>query len=477
MAFAIMVHRKHHSWSDLGLVAAHNRRSFMAPNIDPARVALNRQLQGDPDVVSAAKAVLEAAGITTLRKNGVLAIELLLSASPDFFRPDAPHAAGTWRRDRLAPWVERAMTHLRKTYGANLISAVLHLDEATPHIHAVVIPIDRQPRKKGKSTRLNAARWIGSPAKLRQAQTDYHAAVADLGLQRGQSGSNATHTELKDWYQTMGELKEDAEIDREAATRLRRQAEEEARKAAKERDALEDERRAAQSARDAAEREAQASAAERRAAVNDRLNAEGEFASLMADVERDRVIAAALRKRAEEEAAAYTRAIQAGLAALAEGAIVGAEDGPERRLVWAPDVKPERRRQISDLIQPAFDAVWTMVRTLSARMIDVLKTANETANSIMRRAQVEAGDLRGRLAKREQALAQKEAQIGDDLASVDRSQAALETALGRVRGVERNLSPAQARAVQDAEAIAQAEKARVHPIRSRFEWAKEERGR
>ena len=40
---------------------------------------------------------------------------------------------------------------LRKTYGAdNVVSAVLHMDEETPHIHATIVPIVQTERKKQK---------------------------------------------------------------------------------------------------------------------------------------------------------------------------------------------------------------------------------------------------------------------------------------------------------------------------------------
>ena len=52
---------------------------------------------------------------------------------------------------RLDEWCQDNLEWLRKTYGAaNVVSAVLHMDEETPHIHATIVPIVQTERKKQK---------------------------------------------------------------------------------------------------------------------------------------------------------------------------------------------------------------------------------------------------------------------------------------------------------------------------------------
>lgn len=81
-------------------------------------------------------------------------LRIVLSASPEYFRPDDPEAVGTWDEDRLAPWIEASMNQLRQEHGADLIFAELHLDEDTPHIHAVVAPTyAKKARVPGKQKR------------------------------------------------------------------------------------------------------------------------------------------------------------------------------------------------------------------------------------------------------------------------------------------------------------------------------------
>ena len=55
------------------------------------------------------------------------------------------------KNGRLDKWCQDNLDWLRKTYGTgNVVSAVLHMDEETPHIHATIVPIVQTERKKQK---------------------------------------------------------------------------------------------------------------------------------------------------------------------------------------------------------------------------------------------------------------------------------------------------------------------------------------
>ena len=55
------------------------------------------------------------------------------------------------QRGRLDEWCKDNIDWLRKTYGTdNVVSAVLHMDEETTHIHATIVPIVQTERKKQK---------------------------------------------------------------------------------------------------------------------------------------------------------------------------------------------------------------------------------------------------------------------------------------------------------------------------------------
>jgi hypothetical protein len=126
-----------------------------------------------------------------VRKNAVLAIEHMLSASPEYFR-DPGQGPGEYNEQKTLAWVERAVLFLEERYGDNLASAVLHLDESTPHIQAMVVPL----RADGK---LDAARLFG-PDALTDLQDRYAEAMKPLGLVRGVQGSPAKHERIKRHY-------------------------------------------------------------------------------------------------------------------------------------------------------------------------------------------------------------------------------------------------------------------------------------
>lgn len=124
-------------------------------NIVKVRSHLNRILEGDERGLMQSLKNLYARGVqkpTAQAERPYLRI--VLSASPEYFRPDDPDAVGTWDEDQLAKWIEATMNQLRQEHGTDLIFAELHLDEDTPHIHAVVAPTySKKARKPGRQKR------------------------------------------------------------------------------------------------------------------------------------------------------------------------------------------------------------------------------------------------------------------------------------------------------------------------------------
>lgn len=108
-------------------------------------------------------------GDQKIRKNAVYAYEIVLSFSPSA-TPSIPVDA--WTLDS-ARW-------LAGSFGGreNILDISVHMDEKTPHIHAVVVPID----KDGK---LNAKHFTGSRQKLSALQDSYADAMESYGLSRG----------------------------------------------------------------------------------------------------------------------------------------------------------------------------------------------------------------------------------------------------------------------------------------------------
>lgn len=188
MAYAIARVAKVKSLGSLRGLARHHMRTAPTPNADPNAPETIRVLVGGMDPEAEVKSRLPE----KVRSNGVLAMEHMLTASPEYFRPDDPEKAGHYNKKRMEDWALRALDFLKERYGENLASAVLHLDEATPHIQAFVVPL----RPDGK---LDAATLFG-PEQLRDLQDRYAEKMAPLGLQRGVEGSRAKHESVKAFY-------------------------------------------------------------------------------------------------------------------------------------------------------------------------------------------------------------------------------------------------------------------------------------
>lgn len=203
--FSFLRTKKLGDYSQVAGTAGHNTRSIPAGHVDAEKSNLNQVLvgAGNPaEIVAMAKALISKNGIKP-RKNSVLCIETILTASPEFFE---------MYPEKYQEWLDSSVKYLEKTFGKeNIISIVVHLDEETPHIHALTVPIDKtlKPEKtksngekvkqRGGNVRLNAKKWLGSPQKLSKMQTEYNNAVSHLGLVRGIEKSNAKHTPPKEY--------------------------------------------------------------------------------------------------------------------------------------------------------------------------------------------------------------------------------------------------------------------------------------
>lgn len=124
-------------------------------NIVTERSHLNRILEGDErGLTQSLKNLYEGGVQKPTAQSEKPYLRIVLSASAEYFRPDDPEATGTWDEGRLAAWIKASMAQLREEHGADLIFAELHLDEDTPHIHAVVAPTyAKKPRKPGRPKR------------------------------------------------------------------------------------------------------------------------------------------------------------------------------------------------------------------------------------------------------------------------------------------------------------------------------------
>lgn len=214
-------------------MTAHIERTQMPKNADPERTHMNRELVEFPEGVNnrteAIQHRLDTAGLTRkIGTNQVRAIRIMLTGSHEEMNRIVAQG-------RLDEWCKDNIDWLRETYGTdNIVSAVLHLDEATPHIHATVVPIvtgerrkvkeqkkkDVEPgkkkyRKKSPDAVRLCADDIMTRKNLERFQDTYAEAMKKYDLKRGIRGSEARHITTQEFYRSaiakQGNLQENIE--------------------------------------------------------------------------------------------------------------------------------------------------------------------------------------------------------------------------------------------------------------------------
>lgn len=188
---AIIRTKKFKAVASLKSRESHTFRTRPTENADPKKAHKNELLYGRIDYSAYLAEKLAAYKEKNhVRKDAVLAIEYLLTASPEFFE----NLNIAEREADLVKWKEEQVEFLKAKHGVeNLLCVYMHLDEKTPHIEAYVLPID----PKGK---LNCKHFLGGAKKLSDLQTAYAAHNKKFGLERGILGSTASHQRVKQFY-------------------------------------------------------------------------------------------------------------------------------------------------------------------------------------------------------------------------------------------------------------------------------------
>ena len=207
----------------------HIERRVIASNVDPTRTHLNRELVQLPKGVTerdeAIAHRIKSAGIKRkITPDQVRAIRVMLSGTHEDMMK-------IQQDGRIDEWCDDSMQWLHKTFGKeNTVSAVLHMDETTPHIHATIVPIVMGERRKAKQKKqtegkrtyrkkTDAARLCADDVLNRDRLVAYHDDYAKVmeryGLQRGVRGSEARHTTTAQYYRDLkrqtGELETDVQ--------------------------------------------------------------------------------------------------------------------------------------------------------------------------------------------------------------------------------------------------------------------------
>lgn len=164
---------------DIAGIQIHNRRerehSNTNPDIDRSRTTSNYSLKDTPE--RAYNALVDArlatgyTGAKAIRKDAVRLCEALFTASGEFF---------DLHPDRTEKYFRSCYEWACKRWGAeNIISATVHMDEETPHMHLDFVPLTADGRLSAKSV-------LGGRKEMQLMQDDFFDTVAiHVGLNRG----------------------------------------------------------------------------------------------------------------------------------------------------------------------------------------------------------------------------------------------------------------------------------------------------
>lgn len=185
--YAILRTKKIKNRQELKSACAHNFRTMPVENADENKTKLNKVFvsKNFADVISKMENNFFKHNIEP-RSNSVQAVEFVLTASPEFFENKSD--------DEIKKWANSNYKFIIEKFGQeNIISAVEHYDEKTPHIHILMTPITLDGR-------LSCKDLMGGQQKLSQLQSDYASAMKIFGLKRGKEQSKAKHSTVKEFY-------------------------------------------------------------------------------------------------------------------------------------------------------------------------------------------------------------------------------------------------------------------------------------
>lgn len=137
-------------------------------------------------------------GKTLSDAKNVVADELLFKSDNTFFK--------NMSQRQIKKWADTCMEFVYKDLGYSkeqVLHSAIHLDEKTPHIHCVVIPLVKKFDKRINSERytISKKQYIKNNVHLSELQDKYYNRLVQAGfeLDRGLKGSTAEHIKVKEF--------------------------------------------------------------------------------------------------------------------------------------------------------------------------------------------------------------------------------------------------------------------------------------
>ena len=140
-----------------------------------------------------------------------VADELVMTASHNFFKDMS--------REQIKEWADTCMEFVYNDLGykkEQILHATVHLDEKTPHIHCVVIPLVKKYDKRTNTERytISKKQYIKDKIQLSQLQDLYHKRLTEKGydLERGIKGSDNQHIKIKEYKKMTKKLNQELNV-------------------------------------------------------------------------------------------------------------------------------------------------------------------------------------------------------------------------------------------------------------------------
>jgi hypothetical protein len=198
--YAIARTQKHKMTSAL-IAGLHNARTSprFSKDVDLERTKYNSILVGTNSPITDINNRLIEQGFQNRRKDAVVAVEVLLTASPEYFKTTDETRKRykfnhDWDAEKTIEFTRVARLWAENYFKENLVNCALHLDEKTPHLQLMVTPITEDHRLSAKD--------MFDRKGLQDMQTSYARAVERLGLERGVSSelTGRRHDPVKNWH-------------------------------------------------------------------------------------------------------------------------------------------------------------------------------------------------------------------------------------------------------------------------------------
>lgn len=221
MSYAIFRSESINTLKDLGEIGAHNKRDKKSyksnPDIDMSKSKNNieivplseRYSKGYYELVKDYKREYEEKQLTTREdrkksfdkmlddSNSVVADELLFTSDNEFFK--------NMNRKDIKKWAETCMEFVYEDLGytkEQVLHATVHMDEKTPHLHCVVVPLIKKFDKRTNTEKYTISKkhYMKSGAYISELQDKYWQRMNDNGfkLERGIKNSDNEHISIKE---------------------------------------------------------------------------------------------------------------------------------------------------------------------------------------------------------------------------------------------------------------------------------------